>query len=235
MDLDTLRTDTRYLISPQLTSSEYPDVDLDRNLNNAYQTVLAWVVPIQGDWEISGDVIYNDLEDGVSVIDLPEDLIRIYKGEVMYETNGSFVPLNFISVQADQATVEGNATRVIDDASLPTAELTGDTLELRPTPTEDVVNGLKLWVQLIFDDLADGVNEIPALMVPVHRAITLLAAIDYAVAEEMEKKERALRRSLYGDSNSPEDTGVKGLVEGLYSVRVGTRRDQVAARRRSYK
>ena len=235
MELTTLRTDARYLISPQLTSNEYTDTDLDRNLNRAYQTVLGWIIPIQGDWEINGDVMYIDFQDGVSIYPLPANLIRIYKGEAMYTTGGSFVPVNFINLQANQGNVEGNATRTFDDAGSPTAELFSDSIELRPAPDEDVVNGFKIWVQLASDDLESGVNEIPNLMEPVQRALTLLTAIDYAVAEDLEKKERALRRSLYGDPNSPDDTGVKGLVESLYSVRVGAKRDGMRARRRSYK
>lgn len=232
MILSTLRTDTRYLISPQLTSTQYTDAQVNRNLNIAYRTVLAWVLTIEGDWEISGDVLYKDFEAGVTVYALPANLIRIYKGEVMYTTGGSFVPLNFISVQANQGSVEGNVSRVFDDPGTPTAELFADEIEIRPAPDETVVNGIKIWAQLVFEDLSDGADtEVPELLEPVQRAISLLAAIDYAVSHDMFQKANELRKMLFGDSNKIGDTGIKGLVENLYSIRLGSRRDNLRARR----
>lgn len=234
MDLTTIRTDARYIISPQLTSSDYPDADLDRNLNNAYRKVLGWIIPIQGDWEIQGDILYRDLETGVTDYELPSNIIRIYKAEAMYETGGEFVPVTIISVQRDQQNVEGNATRVRDDVNQPTAELMSDIIQLRPAPEEDVVNGFKIWAQTDLVDLSTN-NNVPDFMPPVHRALSLLTALDYAIAEEMYKKADEIRKELYGDPGKPSDNGAKGMIEELYSVRTGMRRDQVSARRRSYK
>ena len=234
MELTDLQSDARYLISPQLTSTEYGDTELNRNLNRAYRTVLGWVVPILGDWEIQGDILYRDLQDGVTDYELPSNIIRIYKAEVMYTTGGSFVPVDFLSVQANQGDVEGNATRVRDDVNNPTAEMFGNIIQLRPAPEEDVVNGFKIWAQTDFVDLSTN-NNVPDLMEPIQRAISILAAIDYAVAEEMYKKSDELRKMLFGDASKPGDTGVKGMCEELYSVRLGARRDGLKARKRNYR
>lgn len=234
MNLATLRTDARYLISPQLTVTDYPDVDLDRNLNRAYQLLLGWIVPIQGDWEIEGDIIYRDLQVGVTDYEIPSTLIRVYKGEVMYQTGGSFVPLRFDSVQRNQGSVEGNVSRTFDDNTLPTAELFGDFVQIRPASEENVVNGIKLWVQLDFVEL-DTNNNVPNLMEPVVRVLSQLAALDYAIAEEMDKKTEQLRRLIYGDPSKKDDNGMKGVVEDLYSNRSGARRDRLVTKRRSYR
>lgn len=234
MQLTDIRTDTRYLISPQLTSTDYPDADLDRNLNRAYQKVLGWIVPIQGDWEIEGDIIYRDVAIGVTDYEFPSRLIRVYKGEIMYTTDGSFVPLNFTSVQRYQGAVEGNSSRTFDDVTKPTAELFGNYIQIRPAGEEDVVNGIKLWVQLDFVAL-DATNDVPNLMEPVVRVINLLAALDYAIAEEMDKKVLTLRREIYGDPSKENDKGVKGEIEALYSNRSGARRDRLIAKRTSFR
>lgn len=234
MLLTEIQTDTRYLISPQLTSTDYPDVDLNRNANRAYQKVLGWIVPIQGDWEIEGDIIYRDISTGVTDYEIPSTLIRVYKGEIMYETGGSYVPLDFISVQKYQNRVEGNSSRTFDDVQNPTAELFGDYVQIKPAGTEDVVNGIKLWVQLDFVEL-DTTNNVPNLMEPVVRIICLLAALDYAIAEEMDKKITILNKLIYGDPNKADDKGVKGEIEALYSVRSGARRDRLVAKRTSYR
>lgn len=234
MQLADIRTDTRYLISPQLTSTDYPDAALDRNVNRAYQKVLGWIVPIQGDWEIEGDIIYRDVATGVTDYEFPSRLIRVYKGEIMYETGGSYVPLDFISVQRYQNRVEGNSSRTFDDVQNPTAELFGNYLQVKPAGTEDVVNGIKLWVQLDFVTL-DDTNDVPNLMEPVVRVLSLLAAYDYAFGEEMYKKATELHNLIYGNPSKPEDKGVKGEIEALYSIRSGARRDQLKAKRTSYR
>jgi hypothetical protein len=234
MELTVLRTDARYLISPQLTSTEYPDVDLDRNLNRWYKTILGWIIPLQSDWEISGDILYHDLEINVMDIDLPLQLIRIFKGEIMYTTGGSFVPIFFRDIQKDQREVEGNLTRDEDDFNNPVADLIGDVLTIRPAPTEDVVNGIKLWVQMSLVDLSNS-SDVPDFMEPVQRALSYGAALDFAIAEEMDKKSLEIKRLIYGDARVPNDTGVKGLIEELYSTRSGARRDRLTAKKTNYK
>ena len=230
MNLTTLRTDIRYLISPQLTSVDYPDVDLDRNLNRNYQTVLGWIVSKQGDWEISADIIYRDRTAQVSDFEIPSRLIRIYKGEVMNANGGEFVPLSFESVQMNQKQVEGNATRTYDDTQNPTAELFGDFIQIRPVTTETVVNGIKLWVQLDFVSLANA-NDVPDLMEPVQRVLSYLTALDYAIAEDLDKKITNLNKLIFGDPSKKDDPGMKGLIEELYANRSGARRDRLVTKR----
>jgi len=234
MELSTIQKDARFLVSPQLTDAEYTDVDLNGNINRWYQTVLGWIIPNQGDWEIEGDIIYKDFENGVTDYEIPARLLRIYKGEAMYTTGGQFVPLNFISLQRDQDAVEGNTTRTFDDSQNPTAELFGNYVQIRPAPEETVVNGIKLWVQLDFVEL-DANNDVPNLMDPIVRVLSIGAAYDYALAEEMYKKAAELKKLIYGDPGIRNDYGYKGEVESLYQNRSGARRDTLAARRRSYR
>lgn len=232
MQLADIRTDARYLISPQLTSTEYPDTDLDRNVNRWYRTILGWILPVQGDWEIGGDIIYRDFMTAVTDYELPSKLLRIYKGEVMYATGGEFVPLDFINIQRDQALVEGNTTRTRDDSSAPTAELFGDILQVRPATDEDVVNGIKLWAQMDLVDL-DNTNDLPDLMEPVQRGLSIGGAMDYAIAEGLDKKVLEMKRLMFGDARVPDDKGVKGLIEGLYTARSGARRQRLVANKRT--
>lgn len=237
MDLTDIRTDARYAISPQITSVEYPDADLDRNANRWYKKVVGWVVALQGDWQMGGDIITRDFEAGVTTYDLPEGLLRIYKGEVLYTAGGSFVPLEFMDPQRNQALVEGNATRTIDDVNAPTADLFGDKITIRPAIDATgvtVVNGIKLWAQLTLADLVDDSDK-PLLFDPVQRVISKGAAMDYCEAEEMWNKFREIKYEIFGDPRVINDKGIYGEIEALYSIRSGARRDGVRARRRSYK
>lgn len=234
MNLSTLQTDARYLISPQLTSAEYPDTDLNRNLNNWYRTLTGWIVPLQGDWEIGGDIVYRDFQTAVTDYEVPSTLLRIFKGEVMYTTGGEFVPLEFTSVQRNQGSVEGNTERTFDDVTHPTAELFGDFVQIRPAPEETVVNGIKLWIQFDLVEL-DSTNNVPDLVTPVQRILSIGAAHDYAIAEEMYKKADSLNALIFGNPRNRDDYGLKGEVEKLYNERSGARRDTLQARRRSYR
>lgn len=236
MQLTTIRSDARFHVSPQLTSTDYPDATLDANINLWYRRMLGWIIPIQGDWEIRGDIIYRDFQAGVSTYELPS-IIRIFKGEVMYTTGGAYVPLKFTSVQREQDIAEGNATRVIDDAAHPTADLIGDFIDIKPTidaSGSNVVNGIKLWVQSDFVDI-DTVNDIPDLMEPVHRLLSYGAAYDYCISEEMWNKAREIKRIIFGDPTVKDDDGIKGEVEALYSLRSGSRRDRLVAKRGNYR
>lgn len=235
MDITGLRTDTRYLISPQLTSASYPDTDVDRNLNFWYREVLGWVIPLGGEWEMQGEIMWIDGQTGVTDYEIPSNLLRLYRVEAKLNNNAEFVecvPYNI----AGNDIVEGNSTRVIDDVTKPTVEVFGDYLQIRPTFTEDVVNGLKIYVQEDFNDLtAVSPYTVPNLMNPVRRVLSLGAAYDFALSEEMWQKAAELKRRLYGDPSKRDDNGAKGQVIDLYSVKAGQRRGRVQAHRQNYR
>lgn len=236
MDLQTLRTDTRYLISPQLTSTEYPDADVDRNANIWYKKIVGWAILAGGTWRLGGDKIYRDFKDSVIKYDLPEGLIRILKGEILYETGGSYVPLTFIDPKSSPGTAEGNSTRVIDDVTQPTAELIGNDIIVRPAQSTGatIVNGIVLWVQMSLETLVDDADSI-LLLDPIVRGVSVGTALDFCTGEEMYTKARELKYMLFGDPRVQGDKGIKGEIDELYQIRDETGRDQFAPRKRSYR
>jgi hypothetical protein len=233
MELTDLRADARFLISPQITSTEYADTALDRNLNLWYRSVLSWIVSVQGEWEINGDIFTRDLSTGVTDYEMPSSLFRLFKGEIMYDTTQGFVPLTPISVQG-KSSVEGNSTRPIDDFTRPTLEVFGNFLQIKPAPTADVVNGLKLWAQVDFVDITTS-NDTPDLIALIHRALSVGAAMDYAFAQEMWSKFSKLKQMMFGDASMPDDKGIKGNIEDLYSNRAGQREQRIIARRQNFR
>ena len=235
MQVTDIRTDARYLVSPQLTSTDYPDVDLDRNVNRWYRTIFAWAIEAQGDWELNGDILTQDLQASTTDYAIPSTLISIYKAEVLYTTGGSYVPVKMISVKNNQDVSEGNSTRTFDDVNYPTMEVFGDFLQLKPAPTATVVNGLMIYAQLDFTDLDSVNNNVPDLMEPVQRILSIGGAYDYCVSNEMWSKAAELKRIIFGDTRVPNDGGLKQIVFNLYSMRNAGRRDQVRAKRQSYR
>lgn len=236
MTLEEIRTDARYAVSPQLTSAEYADVDLDRNANQWYKKVVGWALAAGDDWHVAGDTIYRDFKSGVTSYDLPVELMRILKGEVLYSTGGDFVPLTFADPMRNQDSVEGNTTRTFDDPTRPTAQLLGNNLIVRPAQTSGatITNGIMLQVQMDFAEL-DTTDDQPQIMEVVHRVVSKGAAYDYCMAEEMWNKARELKYEIFGDPRVKGDVGFVGEIQNLYSIRSAAYRDQAAPRRRSYR
>ena len=234
MDIVALRTDARYNVGPQIDSTKYPDTAVDRNLNFWYREVLGWIIPLRTEWEMQGEIMWIDGQINVTDYEIPSNLLRIYKIEAKLSNSASFVPCTPISVADKGNIAEGNTTRTEDDASFPTVEVFGDFIQIRPAFSENVVNGLKIWVQEDFADLtATPPYDVPNLMNPVRRALSLGAAMDYCASHEMWIKYRELKRRMYGDPNVKDDTGEKGKVIALYSNKPGQRRRGVSARRRT--
>lgn len=236
MNLSSIRTDARYSVSPQLTSTEYPDTDLDRNANEWYRKAVGWAVAAGDDWQVAGDTIYRHFKSGITTYSLPVELLRVLKGEVLYSSGGSFVPLTFFDPSRDQGSVEGNSTRTFDDPTKPTAELLGNNIIIRPAQTtgSDIANGIVLYVQMSLQDM-DSTDDEPQLMDVVHRIISKGAALDYCMAEEMWPKAREIKYEIFGDPRVKDDVGLVGELKALYSIRSAAYRDQVTARRRSYR
>ena len=236
MNLATIRIDARYMVSPQLTSTEYTDVALDRNANEWYKKAVGWAIAAGDDWQAAGDTIYRDFKSGITTYSLLIELIRVLKGEVLYSTGGSFVPLTFFDPSRDQGSVEGNTTRTFDDPTQPTAELLGNNIIIRPAQTSgsDIVNGIVLFVQMSLADM-DSTDDEPQLMDLIHRIISKGAAMDYCQAEEMWTKARELKYDIFGDPRVKDDAGLIGELKALYSIRSAAYRDQARARRRSYR
>lgn len=232
MNVTTLRTDARYQIDPNLTSTDFADTDLDRSLNRWYRTVLAWAIKAQGDWQMNGDIATTDLVSAQTDYAIPSNLISLFKAEIMYDSTTGFVPLTLIDVQRNIGLVEGNTTRTFDDVTRPTMEVFGNFLQIRPAPTATVVNGLKIWVQTDFTDLDATTNNVPDLMECTHRILSYGAAYDFAMSKQMYAKAAEIKRNIYGDKRiDPEDGGLKAVLEDMYSIKNSARRDRVTAAR----
>ena len=55
MNIKTLRADTRFQLG-NITSSEYSDLNLDRQLDKYYKKAIEIALMASGEWEVSGEV-----------------------------------------------------------------------------------------------------------------------------------------------------------------------------------
>lgn len=237
MDLAAIRTDTRFLISKQLTATEYADVDVDRNVNLWQDKVLSWIIPAQDNWQISAQPLFLDAKANVITYQTPttQRLIRIYRVELKASNAGQYRLCRVIDEQRIENWTEGNTTRTIDNATEPTVEFFGPYMNLRPAPTEDVVNGIRITVQLSSVDLDIVTNKIPELVRPVHRILSMGAALDFAKSLSMKSKAQELKYAIYGDPSVRGDQGIKGEIEAIYSNHGSALRPRIGVRRSNFK
>ena len=236
MQLSIIKKDSRYLISPQITVDDYPDDDIERNINQWYRTALVWAMVAQGTWQIRGGTATMDLEAGVMKYELPVlEMIRIMRVEVKYTNDGAYV----IATPTDlfrERFPEANMTRVSDNASTPSVDLSGNNLIIRPAPTLNIPNGIQIWIQKNITELANE-DDMPDLLEPIHRLLSFGAAYDYAVSNEMYRKAQELNRAIFGSRQRNGDfvDGIKQQIEDLYTMRTGTARPQLKVKRINYR
>lgn len=236
MKLSVLRTDARYLISPQLTSAEYPDADVDRNINLWYRRAIIWAILAQGTWQVRGTYANYDTQVGKMNYPVPAaDLIRILRVEIKYTAAGDFVqcvPTDIFQSYYPEA----NATRINDSANSPTVDLSGSEMIIRPAPNEAVVNGLQIWLQRTITDLVN-VDDIPDLLDPIHRLLAYGAAHDFAIAEEMYRKAQELKVAIFGTLTRAgfQEDGIKHEIEDLYTIREGRDKPRMVAKKRNFR
>ena len=231
-----MRVDTRFLISKQLTATQYTDVDCNRNLNLWYKRVQLWIIKEEDTWQVGGDELKMDLKKDVILYQAPTayKLLRVNRAEAKLSTKGEYQYCRINDSQYNDGWNEGNTTRPVDDASSPSVDFFGNYLKLRPAPTEDVINGFKIWAQLCFFDLQDIVNNIPSIAEPVHRAITVGAALDFATSLNYSRKITQFNNMLYGNPSLRGDRGLKGDIEDLYGNHAAAFRPRFTIRRNSY-
>ncbi len=234
--LSEIRTDARYLVSPQLTSSEYDDTAIDRNINHWYRTGVVWAILAQGSWQVRGGTAYIDTEADEPKYPLPvADILRLERIEVKMSATSDYVkavPTDLFQLRFPEA----NATRPNDNVDAPTVDLIGNDMVIRPAPTATVVNGIKIWLQRTITPLDDS-NDIPDLADPIQRLLAYGAAYDYALAEEMYRKANELKSIIFGTRMRNGDfvDGIRQEIEDLYTLRSGLARRRITAGRRNFK
>lgn len=232
MDLPQLRADARFLISPQLTSAQYTDVACNRNINNWHKRILVWMINDQDTWQMGGQTLNLDLKVNQYKYDAPTPtkLMRIIKVEAKLTNASDYVPCVISDHQRNQDYAEGNITRVVDNAGRPTVDFFGTDLEIRPAPTENVTNGLRIWAQVSFFDLDDVVNRQPQMADALHRALSVGAALDFAISQNLTRKVTQLNFMMYGNPSLRDDKGLKGDIKDLYVNHGAAQRPRLGTR-----
>lgn len=232
MTLTTLRTDARYLVSPQLTSTAYGDTDLDRNGNHWYRMAVGWILESMGwNWEYNLQFSTTDLVSGQREYVLPTALMRLKRVEIKYAGSDQYVKATiFDDLNTDQAL--GNATLLGATESQPLFRVGDRSLFIYPSPTANSTAGLRIESVEDLTDLTLG-SDLPEMPAVLHRIFSVGAAHDYAVSKEMWNKAEKLERMIYGKPGVS-GTGLKYQLESLYSRRENSEKPVMRVRKENY-
>ena len=210
-NLANLRSDARYLVFGNSTNTEYGDTDLDRNINRWYNTILSWILSVNGDWQVNGDYATTSIVALQREYILPTDLLKLNEVYIKSTTTGDYLK----ATQRDLSALEYNEDY---KPATPEFDVLDNSLFIY-TPEDTigaVTDGLKLVYQKNLTELSNT-TDAPNLSEPFKRAISIGAAMDYCDANEMWNKASKLEIRLYGNPSKKDSTGVKGELKEYYS------------------
>lgn len=228
MQLSELQTDARYLISPQLTSTDYPNADLNRNINIWYRRALGWIFTVMGSWSVGEEFAVTDSVAGQLEYLCPTNLLRLSQVEFKYDSAGDFVKATQFD-KRETGIALGNLDLVSASTTAPFYRLGDNSIFIYPQFTNVVTGGIRIEYNKDVVDLS-GASDLPDLLSPIHPILSTGAAYQFCVAKEMRLKAEELRRIIFGIPGFPE-TSLKNELESLYVRRDDTKKTGFRVRR----
>lgn len=219
MTYSELQSDARHLT--QTDSSNWSDDDLNRSLNEWQYKVATKMWQASSEWEWNDtsrdkkSEAYTDLVEGQSGYRMPNEVFRIDRVEVTNDEGD-----DRLLTQITKEDVDIALTEFREDNGMPQYyDLRDDLLLLFPAPDSDEVTltkGLNIYVARQPQEFETSDSREPGFPRQFHRILSLGAALDYCIANNLENKEVEIRRMLYGDQT------VTGAMEELKES-IGTR------------
>jgi hypothetical protein len=193
MTLTNLRSSVRFTIFGDSTNTSYGNTDLDRNLNLWYKTVLSWILPINGDWQVNGEVATTNLVAGQREYILPADILKL--NEVYVMSGGVYLKAKQIDPKV--LTGEPDQSSFGYNPSTPAFDLRDNSIFIYTDEDSigEATAGLKIHYQTTFTDLVNTTDE-PNLSEPFERILISGSAYEYCVANEMRSKSEQMKRDI---------------------------------------
>lgn len=233
MNLTALRASALRKVSMQLTSSDYPNADVDANLNEWYRQCVGWVISASGIWEYQGEKSTTNLVLNQSEYVLPTAMIYLNRVSIKYPNSSSYVLARRIDDKSTDSAFENNAIAQGTEAS-PVYRVFDNSIFIYPIPSAAVTSGLAIEMVEDITDLTSS-GDIPNIPIPAQKILACGAARDYAESEEMWNKVSSLERQIFGRPGGDGKDGLKYLLEELSANHDKSERPQIRPRYMSFK
>ena len=172
--------------------------DRTRCVNETYRKVWGWIFESYGGWQFVDDnTSYNpyaaqNLTSGTSLYALPTAALTV-KGVEVQNSGGIWMKMVPIATEQVQG-VDSQGDFLQTANGVPHYySLYGDVVKLYPAPNYTVSNGIRVY----FDEdiavfLSSDTTKVPGFVSPFHRALSVGAALDFAIARSKKDKVASL-------------------------------------------
>lgn len=193
MILEELRADTHFWLNT--TSSEYPNTDLDRSINRWYFKVQSTIIDSMDNWTFNGEWSCANLVKDQEEYLFPSDILTIKRVEARYtDGDNTWVKVNPVELQAIRGALSDKSS-VYSKISPVYAKPDEKSLIIRPIPDIDVTEGLRIWFTKEINELSADTDE-PLFAENFHRILSLGAALDYIIANQVLEKRDLVKLEL---------------------------------------
>ena len=194
MSIDNIRSDTNFLINT--STSSYPDVDLIRNVNRHYDDVVSTILKADGRWKwddtnnTSQPIGNITMTEATTAVAIPDTTYLTINRVEVKDINGNYYQL----IPFNEREVNYQAlSEFLKTPGRPLYyEKVGGYINLYPKPSSSNVTlttGLRVYFQRDASYfLTSDTTKIPGFAAPFHRLLSMGAALDYAIANEMSGK-----------------------------------------------
>lgn len=222
MNLTTIRQDIRFMLFGDNTNTAYSDTDLDRNVNSWYKRVLGWILASNGDWQVNGDYATTDIVIGQREYILPTDILKLNEVYIKSTATGEYVK----ATQRDIINVQDYPEDY--HPSTPEFDLMDNSIFIyTPEATiTAVTDGIKAYYQANLTELS-GATDVPNIPEIFIRIISIGAAIDYCLSQEMWNRAKKFENRIYGDPTVRDDKGMKGELMDFIASRSLTKQPTI--------
>jgi len=196
MKLTDLESDVFFLTNS--SSATYLDADLVRNINRHYDDVVTLIWDSVGDWSYDDSsktdlpIAVADLIDKVQDYSIPTTARKVERVEVKNK-KGNWQLLQPI----DKSQINIGLDEYLKTPGIPVKyNLLGNSIFLYPKPDANQIttaSGLKIYISRSVIPLSASGDE-PGFATEFHRILSLGAAQDFCIANELASKEADLRR-----------------------------------------
>lgn len=204
-NLDGIVQDITFLLG-NIGTTEYSLNDRARNVNERYRQVWEVIFDAYGGWQFMD----NNTSDPST---LPFSEINLVSGTATYALPTSALTVQGVEVKdsGDNWSVVNGTTyegirqyQAVDEFYQSDGDplfyvLSGDVVELFPAPNYTQSSSLRVYYdQGISQFAGDDTTKVPGFATPFHRALSVGAALDFAMANAMNEK-AAMLQALFND------------------------------------
>ncbi len=211
-------------------STSYPAADMLRRINNAYETVVGWILMADGRWQWDDNnfttfpVATTTLVSGQRDYQFDTSHLKIERIEIL-NADGNYYPIT--PFDKDDIPEGVSVSEYYETAGQPTCyDLSGSSVVLYPAPDNGVTVTLALGLKVYFQRTADvftsgqvstGTKQ-PGFASPWHYVLAYMAAVPYCLSYKPERVAALMR--VIGDNPKPQPaSGMKAAMVDFYAKR----------------